>query len=136
VDPFGIRVEFEAGEVLVYKEELSDGDLAGEETVNARERVLKAVRAFEDEAGTKSDIVEATGLAEGTVKKELAALKREEPPRVWDTGRVEGRQAIITTRDPSGSGSKIYRGTGTGTDGKAGTNEATSETSSLWEGGL
>jgi hypothetical protein len=89
----------------VTKEHLDESELAGEETIPARERVYKAIKAFEDEEGTKSDVVETTGLAEGTVKKELAALKRETPPRVWDTGRAEGRQAVVTTKETSGSGS-------------------------------
>jgi hypothetical protein len=115
-------VGFEPGKVTVTREELEESDLVGEETINARERVYKALKSFENEEGTKSDIVDATSLAEGTVKKELAALKKENPPRVWDTGRSEGRQAIVTTKKPegtagpSGSGSNIYKGTGTGTD--------------------
>ena len=115
VDPFGIRVEFEQSKVLVTKEDLEESELAEEETINARTRVYKALKSFENEEGTKSDVCTATGLAEGTVKKELAGLKREAPPRVWETGRFEGRQAIVTTKEPSGSGSGSLIGSGTGT---------------------
>ncbi len=112
VDPFGIRVEF-GPKVTVSREELEESDLAAEETVNARERVYNALRGFENQEGTRRDIVEATTLAEGTVKKELAALKREE--RVWETDRHEGRQQVVTAKGPSGSGNHPYKGTGTGT---------------------
>ena len=108
VDPFGILVEFEPGKVLISKEELLESDLAGEETVTAYNRVYNALKSFENEEGTKRDIAEATGLADGTVKKELAALKGG--GKVWDTGKLEGRMHVVTAKEPkqasnaSGSG--------------------------------
>ncbi len=113
VDPFGVLVEFELGKVRMSKEELAESELAGEETVTAYNRVYNALKGLENEEGTKRDIAEATGLAEGTVKKELAALKRD--GKVWDTGKLEGRMNVVTAKEPSGSGTGTYRGTGTGT---------------------
>jgi hypothetical protein len=113
--PFGAQLTFTEEEIRIQEVELEDADLAEEGTLNARERVYRAIRGFEDEEGTRSDVVEATGLADGTVKKELAALKRENPPRVWDTGRADEGQAVVTTKEPTGSGSGTYKGTGTGT---------------------
>jgi hypothetical protein len=98
LQPFGAHLTFSEEEVRIEAVELEDADLAEEGTLNARERVYKAIKGFEDEEGTRSDVVEATGLADGTVKKELAALKREDHPRVWDTGRADKGQAVVTTK--------------------------------------
>jgi hypothetical protein len=127
--PFGAHLTFSEEEVRIEAVDLEEADLAEEGTLNARDRIYMAIRGFEDEVGTRSDVVEATGLADGTVKKELAALKREAPPRVWETGRFDKGQAVVTTKEPVGSGSSTYKGTGTGTGTYKGTGSGGSERS-------
>jgi hypothetical protein len=90
--PFGACLGFTEGEITVETVELEDADLADEEILNARERVyLKLGELVE---ATAAEIHEQLAdLKIGTVKKELAALKKA--GRVEDTGEFRERQNVV-----------------------------------------
>jgi DNA-binding MarR family transcriptional regulator len=75
-EPVGVRIKFGEDRVSLERVELTDADRAQEETLNSEERVLAALRAADDGEAWPADLAEATGLAHGTVKNALSALRR------------------------------------------------------------
>jgi len=69
--------------IVASTRELTPADLAQEATLNAEDRV---VAALEDGAAYPDEIAETTGLARGTVKNKITALKKV--GRVQITGEV------------------------------------------------
>ena len=73
LEPFGANVQFADDEVRINVRELEAGELAGERTLNASDRVCKAL---EDGPMYPEDISEATSLELGTVKNSLTKLRK------------------------------------------------------------
>jgi hypothetical protein len=97
LDPFDVRLEFGPEKITATSVELDDADLAAETTLNAKDRVMKALQAgpaFPD------DLAQMTGLAHGTVVNCLTQLKRA--GKVETTGEVRGKaQEVRATPSPS-----------------------------------
>jgi len=78
VDPFDVSLSFSDEMIVASTRDLTPTDLAQEATLNAEDRVAAAL---EDGPAYPDEIVETTGLARGTVKNKITALKK--------AGRIE-----------------------------------------------
>jgi hypothetical protein len=93
-DPFGVELSFTEDMVTVERTELEDSAMAGEQTLNAQDRIVYALKngpAYPDE------IVESTGLAQGTVKVTLSGLRKAgkvEP--TGETGKWGAEQVCLS----------------------------------------
>lgn len=130
VPPFGAKLGFSEEMITVEAVEIDEADLASEDTLSARTRVVNALATLGE--ATPSEINElTTGLTVGTVKKELSKLRKD--GTVEETGKVrdrahevrlaEGDKASVTVTD-------TLKGNGNGN-----ASEAAAE-SGLWEGAL
>ena len=72
-EPFGARLAFTEEKITVAAHELDATELAEEGTLNARDRVMLALR---DAPRYPADIVEACVMPLGTVKNELTRLRK------------------------------------------------------------
>lgn len=81
LQPFGASVEFVEDKVKINVRELDAGELAGERTLNAIDRVSMAL---EDGPMYPENIADATGLELGSVKNVLTKLRKN--GTVKDTG--------------------------------------------------
>ena len=81
--PFGVKLSFSQERIHADKQELDATELAGEQSLNARERVLLVL---EDGPSYPQDISEAAQMPLGTVKNALSALRRS--GLVENTGEV------------------------------------------------
>jgi hypothetical protein len=73
LNPFGIQVIFDTSKVAVQERELDATELAGEGTLNSKDRVLMALA---DGPMYPADIADATRLELGTVKNSLTTLRK------------------------------------------------------------
>ena len=83
VDPFDVSLSLSDEMIVASMRELTPADLAQEATLNVEGRV---VAALEDGPAYPDEIVEATGLARGTLRNKVTALKK--------AGRVETTREI------------------------------------------
>jgi hypothetical protein len=92
-EPFGARLTFTEEEITVEAHTLEAIDLAGETMLNARDRVMHALK---DGPALPADIAEACVMPLGTVKNELTRLRKR--GLVGYTGEVQGqaRQVRLT----------------------------------------
>jgi putative DNA primase/helicase len=95
VDPFEVRVYFRGDEVTVDRIELDDIDLATEESIGAEERVLCAIRHRGD--AVPQEVVELTGLALSTVRREYTRLKKE--GKIEETGETREDSKVYQVCD-------------------------------------
>ena len=79
LDPFGVKVTWEFEKITVEPDQLSQADLAEEESVRVIKRIITAL-----EQGPKypDELAEALGVEVKTVKNRLSTLLRE--------GKIEG----------------------------------------------
>jgi DNA-binding transcriptional ArsR family regulator len=72
-DPFGVELSFKEEAVTVERAELEPSAMAEEQTLNAQDRIVYALR---DGPAYPDEIAEATGLAQGSVKVTLSKLRK------------------------------------------------------------
>jgi hypothetical protein len=106
LDPFDVRLEFGVDEIKVSTIELDDAALATETTLNAKDRVLKALQA---KPAFPAELAEMTGLAHGTVVNCLTQLKRVGKVNITGQKNEQGAEQVEVTPPPqvsirSGSG--------------------------------
>ncbi len=89
-DPFDVSLEFSDEKILASVRDLTPSDRAQEATLNAEDRVAAAL---EDGPAYPDDLVEATGLARGTVKNKITALKKA--GRVEVTGEIRSQMERV-----------------------------------------
>jgi hypothetical protein len=89
-DPFDVTLEFSAEEITASVRDLTPADLAQEATLNAEDRVLAAL---EDGPAFPDEIAETTGLARGTIKNKITALKKAR--RVETTGQIRNQMEQV-----------------------------------------
>jgi len=102
LDPFGVKVTWEFEKITVEPDQLSQADLAEEESVRVIKRIITAL-----EQGPKypDELAEALGVEVKTVKNRLSTLLRE--GKIEDTGEKhkQARQVSLvspTIRDGDG----------------------------------
>ena len=102
LDPFGVKVTWEFEKITVEPDQLSQADLAEEESVRVIKRIITAL-----EQGPKypDELAEALGVEVKTVKNRLSTLRRE--GKIEDTGEKhkQARQVSLvspTIRDGDG----------------------------------
>jgi len=102
LDPFGVKVTWEFEKITVEPDQLSQADLAEEESVRVIKRIITAL-----EQGPKypDEFAEALGVEVKTVKNRLSTLLRE--GKIEDTGEKhkQARQVSLvspTIRDGDG----------------------------------
>ena len=89
-DPFDVSLSFSDESIVASTRELAPADLAREATLNAEDRVVAAI---EDGPAYPDEIAETTGLARGTVKNKITALKMA--GRVETTGEIRGQMERV-----------------------------------------
>jgi hypothetical protein len=89
-DPFDVSLSFSDETIVASTRDLTPADLAQEATLNAEDRV---VAALEDGQAYPDEIAEATGLARGTVKNKITALKKA--GRVETTGEIKSQMEQV-----------------------------------------
>jgi hypothetical protein len=94
-DPFDVTLGFSAEEISASVRDLTPADLAQETTLNAEDRVLAAL---EDDPAYPDEIAEITGLARGTVKNKITALKKV--GRVETTGEIRNQMEQVRLAAP------------------------------------
>jgi DNA-binding transcriptional ArsR family regulator len=72
-DPFGVELSFTEEVVTVERAELEPSAMAEEQTLNAEDRVVYALR---DGPSYPGEVAEATGLAQSSVKVTLSKLRK------------------------------------------------------------
>jgi hypothetical protein len=90
-----VTLEFSAEEISASVRNLTPADLAQETTLNAEDRVLAAL---EDDPAYPDEIAEITGLARGTVKNKITALKKV--GRVETTGEIRNQMEQVRLAAP------------------------------------
>jgi DNA-binding transcriptional ArsR family regulator len=90
VDPFDVSLSFSDETIVASTRELTPADLAQEATLKAEERVIAAL---EDGPAYPDEITETTGLARGTVKNKITALKKA--GRVETTAEIRGQMERV-----------------------------------------
>jgi hypothetical protein len=95
LDPFDVRLEFGIEKITAAPVKLDDADLATETSLNAKDRVLKALKAG---PAYPDELAERTGLAHGTVVNCLTQLKRA--GKVNTTGEKKGRAEEVEVTPP------------------------------------
>ena len=95
-DPFDVSLSFSDEMIVAQMRELTPSDRAQEATLNSRDRV---VAALEDGPAYPDEIVETTGLARGTVKNKITALKKA--GRVETTGEIRGQMEQVRLAAPA-----------------------------------
>src|SRR5829696_6496979 len=91
-EPFGVKVVFEPGKILVSREELDAADLSEERILNTSDRVLLALSdgpAFPNGFYSQS----VWGVEFATVKNNITKLRKD--GLVQDTGEIEGQAREI-----------------------------------------
>jgi DNA-binding transcriptional ArsR family regulator len=101
-----VSLSFSDEMIVATTRDLTSADRAQEATLNGEERV---VAALEDGPAYTDEIVEATGLALGTVKNKLTALKKA--GRVETTGERRSQMEQVQLVSPV---SRPYKGSDTG----------------------
>src|SRR5918995_4671732 len=102
-DPFDVSLSFSDEMIVASTRDLTPADLAQEATLNAEDRV---VAALAESPAYPDEIAEPTGLARGTVKNKITALKKAE--RVETTGEIKNqmeRVRLVAPRHPPIRGS-------------------------------
>ena len=89
-DPFDVSLSFSDEMIVASTRDLTPADLAQEATLNAEDRV---VAALAESPAYPDEIAEATGLARGTVKNKITALKKAE--RVETTGEIKNQMERV-----------------------------------------
>jgi DNA-binding transcriptional ArsR family regulator len=90
VEPFDVSLSFSDEMIVATPRGLTPSDRAQETTLNSRDRVIAAL---EDGPAYPDEIAEATGLARGTVKNAITALKNAE--QVETTGEIQGKMEQV-----------------------------------------
>jgi hypothetical protein len=89
-DPFDVSLSFSDEMTVASTRDLAPADRAQEATLNAEDRV---VAALEDGPAYPDEIAETTGLARGTVKNKITALKKA--GRVETTGEIRSQMEQV-----------------------------------------
>jgi DNA-binding transcriptional ArsR family regulator len=89
-DPFDVSLSFSDEMIVASTRDLTPADRAQEATLNAEDRV---VAALEDGPAYPDEIAETTGLARGTVKNKITALKKA--GRVETTGEIRSQMEQV-----------------------------------------
>jgi hypothetical protein len=90
VDPFDVSLSFSDEMIVASTRNLTPTDLAQETTLNAEDRVCAAL---EDGPAYPDEISETAGLARGTVKNKITALKKA--GRVETTGEIRSQMEQV-----------------------------------------
>jgi hypothetical protein len=90
VDPFDVSLSFSDEMIVASTRDLTPADLAQEATLNAEDRVAAAL---EDGPAYPDEITETTGLARGTVKNKITALKKA--GRAETTGEIRSQMERV-----------------------------------------
>ena len=112
-DPFDVSLSFSDETIVASTRELTPADLAQEATLNAEDRVVAALEAG---PSYSNEIAEVTGLARGTVKNKITALKKA--GRVEITGEIRSQMEQVRLVAPrhrpiKGSAAGVTPGTST-----------------------
>jgi hypothetical protein len=75
IDPFGVRFAFEEHRISTEVYELEDAELAEEQSVPARERIIGVLRSG---PATRKEMQDITGLSGGTIRNNLSDLMKDE----------------------------------------------------------
>jgi DNA-binding transcriptional ArsR family regulator len=104
-EPFGARLTFTEEATTVDAQSLDAIDLAGESVLNARDRIMLALKGG---AAYPSEIAEACLIPLGTVKNELTRLRKR--GLVEYTGETQGqaRQVRLTEDGLSVTASRTF----------------------------
>jgi RecA-family ATPase len=102
LEPFGVRFTFECEKVSTETYELEDAELAEEESVPARDRIIGALHS---ESATRHELEKLTGLSGGTIRNKLSDLMKDE------LVEVEGYQGRAKVYSLLSSSPNTYRGT-------------------------
>jgi len=100
LEPFGVRFTFECEKVSTQTYELQDTELAEEESVPARDRIVGALRS---DPATRHELEKITGLSGGTIRNKLSDLMKD------GLVEVEGYQGRTKVYSLLSSSSNIYR---------------------------
>ncbi len=90
LEPFDVSLSFSDEMIVTTTRDLTPSDLAQEQTLNSKERVLAVLQ---DGPAYPDEIAEATGLALGTAKNAITTLKKA--ARVELTGERQGRMEQV-----------------------------------------
>lgn len=96
LDPFGVKVTWEFEKITVEPDQLSQADLAEEESVRVIKRIITAL-----EQGPKypDELAEALGVEVKTVKNRLSTLRRE--GKIEDTGEKHKQARQVSLVSPT-----------------------------------
>jgi len=96
LDPFGVKVTWEFEKITVEPDQLSQADLAEEESVRVIKRIITAL-----EQGPKypDELAEALGVEVKTVKNRLSTLLRE--GKIEDTGEKHKQARQVSLVSPT-----------------------------------
>jgi hypothetical protein len=94
-DPFDVSLSFSDEMIVASTRDLTPADRAQEATLNAEDRVAAAL---EDGPAYPDEITETTGLARGTVKNKITALKKA--GRVEPTGEIRNQMEQVRLAAP------------------------------------
>lgn len=96
LDPFGVKVTWEFEKITVEPDQLSQADLAEEESVRVIKRIITAL-----EQGPKypDEFAEALGVEVKTVKNRLSTLLRE--GKIEDTGEKHKQARQVSLASPT-----------------------------------
>jgi hypothetical protein len=96
VDPFDVSLSFSDEMIVASTRELTPSDRAQESTLNAEDRVTAVL---EDGPAYPDEIAEVTGLARGTVKNKITALKKA--GRIEITGEIRSQMEQVQLVAPA-----------------------------------
>ncbi len=89
-EPIEVKTTFTEEKITLELVELDDADKAGEETLNAKERVLAALRSVGEDGAGPDELTElCQTLKRTTVRNVLTKLREEQA--IENTGEMEGR---------------------------------------------
>jgi len=95
MDPFGANITFEHQRITVEADELTQADLAEENTVNVSKRILLAL---EDGPAFPKELAEVLGSTPKTIKNRLSELRVR--GKVEDTGATSGQSQQVRLSVP------------------------------------
>lgn len=104
-EPFGIRLEWGFNATTITSEELTNEELAEENHLNSKDRVLLALEGgpmFPD------DIAKATGLEVGSTKNALTALRKAAKVTDTDVRSITGARQVKLSKDQHSCEFLIY----------------------------
>ena len=91
VDPFGVRVTWEHEKTTIEPDELTQADLAEEDSVPVIKRILTAL---EDGPAYPDEIADAVSVEVRTVKNRPSTLRKS--GKIVDTGETRGQSRQVS----------------------------------------